>query len=311
MGFCEVWRSEKLNKNATMPKKKDIIPEVDLTAVQQKTFGFQISSNKDILLNESLNHNPFRPHRIRFFAILFILKGEGEHYIDFKTYQYKTGSIIFISKEQVHAFERNINREALFLLFTEGFLEKGSTGSNLMQELSLYSYHLFPPVIYLKGEQLQFLSDLAAFIYDEFHGENDFLTEEIVHSSLKIFLCRAERIRKENHKMMPRSKHHQEFLQFQKLLNTHVLENRKVKFYADLMLMSTKKLNRITQEILGHSAKKHINDFLIIEMKRRLMNTSYTIKEIAYQTGFEETTNFVKYFKKHTHLTPLEFRKQF
>jgi len=128
---------------------------------------------------------------------------------------------------------------------------------------------------------------------------------------LTIFLCLSERIRKENRALVPRSKYQEEYVQFQKLSNEHILHARKVSFYADKLLISTKKLNRITQEMLGQSVKKYIDEFLIIEIKRFLMNTNFTITEIAYKSGFEETTNFVKYFKKQTGLNPSEFRTQF
>ncbi len=295
-----------------MPLKNEI-PEVKLAQVTNKEFGFRIATNREILLDESLDHNPFRPHRIRFYAILFILEGEGVHYIDFKKYRYEKGNIIFISKEQVHAFEKNMEREAYFLLFTNDFLEKGSAGSNLMQELSLYNYQLYSPVISLKDkeQEMKTFSRLVKIIKQEFEGENDLLTQEMIHAALKVFLCLAERIRKENLSLSPTSLYHGDFIQFQKLLNKNILSSRKVQFYADAMLISTKKLNRITREVVGLPAKAYIHDCLLLEIKRLLMNTSLSIKEIAYQTGFEETTNFVKYFKKHKGMNPSAFRKQF
>ncbi len=39
-----------------------------------------------------------------------------------------------------------------------------------------------------------------------------------------------------------------------------------------------------------------------------LVSTSLSVKEIAFALGFGEPTNFLKYFKKHTSLTPVEFR---
>lgn len=289
---------------------KDNIPYVDLPA-PEKPFGFKIANNNEILSDETLGYNPFRPHRIQFYAILFILEGEGVHYVDFKKYTYKKGCIIFISKEQVHAFQRDDHRTAFFLLFSEEFLEKGGKGSNLLQQLSLYNYTLYPPVIQLKKHQTQFFLDLAEKIRKEFDAPDDQLTEEIMHASLKIFLCIAERIRKNNRAEIPKFKYHDEYLQLQKLLKQHIFQSRKVQFYADRLLISSKKLNRITQEIVQQNTKHHIHSFLILEIKRLLMNTSLSISEIAYKTGFDETTNFVKYFKKQTKLNPSQFRSQF
>ncbi|MEM8528634.1 MAG: helix-turn-helix transcriptional regulator, partial [Bacteroidota bacterium] len=278
------------------------IPSIQLDSLQEKSFGFRIAYNREILLNSNLDHNPFRPHRIRFYAILFVLEGEGYHYIDFKKYKYQAGSIIFISKEQVHAFEMNMERKAFFLLFREEFLSREGATSNLMQQLSLYNYHLYPPVINLNARQLELFTILAERMKVEFDAPDDLLTGELIHSALKIFLCLAERIRKETRQFAPRSKYHEDYLKFQKLLKKHIFQSRQVQFYAEKLLISPKTLNRITKEMLGQAAKSYIHEFLVIEMKRLLMNTSYSIKEIAYESGFEETTNFVKYFKKHTGL---------
>ena len=288
------------------------IPDVQLPYRKDKPFAFEIVSNREILLhNLPADHDPFRPHRLHFYALLYIMRGSGSHYIDFKRYRYEPGSIIFISKDQVHAFEKNLDREAYFLLFTETFLARSSLSSNLMQQLSLYNYHLYPPVLQLRASQMRLFTELVLGIHEEFHGPDDELTEEIIQSSLKIFLCLSERIRKKNREDQPRSKYQEEFLQFQNLLKQHQFASRQVNFYAEAMNISPKKLNRITQEIMKQSAKSYIDEIVVIEMKRLLMNTSYTIKEIAYRAGFDDPTNFVKFFKKQTDMTPREFRQQF
>ncbi|MEM1325867.1 MAG: helix-turn-helix transcriptional regulator [Bacteroidota bacterium] len=287
------------------------IPSVELGSLQEKPFGFRIANNREILLNDNLDHNPFRPHRIHFYAVLFVLEGEGYHYIDFKKYAYQPGSMIFISKEQVHAFEKNLERDAYFLLFREEFLARGGEQSKLLQHLSLYNYHLYPPVVQVPEAQLGLLQLLAGKMLQEFNAEDDYLKVELLHAALEIFLCLAERMRKEGKATDTDSPQHRTYFQFQELLKAHIFNNRQVSFYADQLSMSTKTLNRITQQIVGQTAKNYIHDVLIIEIKRLLMNTSLSVKEIGYRSGFEETTNFVKYFKKQTEMTPSEFREQY
>ena len=293
-------------------QSKTQIPELNYFNRDDKSFEFNIVSNHDILTADLRpDAYPFRPHRIHFYAILFILEGEGKHFIDFKSYDYQKGSIIFISKEQVQAFEQNKNRDAYFMIFTDNFLERANVGSNLMQHLSLYNYHLYPPVINLEEKEMDVFASLVERIKKEYHDPDDQLTEEIIHSSLKIFLCMAERIRKKNRSDEPVSKYQKDFISFQKLLSKNMVENRRVEFYAQEMNISTKKLNRIIQEMMSQSAKSYINQKLIIELKRLLMNTSYNIKEIGFRTGFDDPTNFIKFFKKHVGMTPIEFRRQY
>ncbi len=288
------------------------IPEVKFQNIHKKDLEFEIVSNWEVLIDDTpLKHNPFRPHRIRFYSMLFILEGEGNHYIDFKKYKYKRGSIVFISREQVHAFEKNLERDACFMVFTEKFLEKSSLGSSLMHHLTLYNYHLYPPVLQLEEEQIPIFQNLVTQISREYHSPDDELTEELIQSALKIFLLLAERIRRQYRTLEEKSVYHETFVAFQSLLYKHLLQEHQVQFYANELAISTKKLNRVTQHIFSQTAKAFINDQLIIEMKRLLMNTSYSIKEIAYLTGFEDPTNFVKYFKKDTGFTPTEFRKDY
>lgn len=289
------------------------IPKLNFQNRHQKSFEFSISSNREILGGKlSGISNPFRPHRIQYYAILFILKGSGQHYIDFKSYSYREGSIIFISREQVHRFERNVDREAYFLVFTKEFLEKSSLGSNLMQQLSLYSYHLYAPVLQLLPSQMDVFTELVMRIKKEYDAPDDTFTEEIIQSSLKIFLCIAERLRKSNSDVQqPLSRSQLEFLEFRELLQVHLPIERQVQFYARALSVSTRTLNRMTREIMQQTAKSYINELAVIEMKRLLMNTTLSIKEIAFKIGFEEPTNFVKYFKSVAGVTPIAFRKQY
>lgn len=291
-------------------KKVNEIPEVNFQNRYKKNFEFEIVSNKEFLRNFPLkDHDPFRPHRLQFYAILFIKKGTGHHFIDFKRYPYKKGTVLFIAKDQVHAFEQNVDRDASFLLFTEYFLERSSMGSNLMHHLTLYNYHLYSPVLQLPDVFFEIFSTLVGQIDMEFNATDDFATEEIIQSALKILLCMSERVRKNNIAITPASPYRRDFLNFQHLLKEHLFTNKQVQFYANKMNISTKKLNRITQEIKSQAAKTYVNELLIIEIKRLLTNTALSIKEIAYTTGFEDPTNFVKFFKKYTKLTPVEFRK--
>ena len=52
-----------------------------------------------------------------------------------------------------------------------------------------------------------------------------------------------------------------------------------------------------------------VQEFLLLESKRMLLDPSLQIKEIAYELGFNEPTNFTKFFKKFENTSPESFRK--
>ena len=75
------------------------------------------------------------------------------------------------------------------------------------------------------------------------------------------------------------------------------------------MDVSYKHLNEICKSVTGSTAKEVIDNLLILESKRHLAVSDISIKELSYEVGFDEPTNFVKYFKRHTQQSPAQFRK--
>jgi AraC-like DNA-binding protein len=75
------------------------------------------------------------------------------------------------------------------------------------------------------------------------------------------------------------------------------------------MNISSKILNVATSQIVGSSPKKMIIERIILEAKRLLFQTNHSTKEISFLLGFEEPTNFNKFFKKHTYITPIKFKE--
>ena len=74
------------------------------------------------------------------------------------------------------------------------------------------------------------------------------------------------------------------------------------------MSLSAYQLNNITKTTLGKTASDVINDHIILEAKRYLLATSEQVNQIAYHLGYEDTSYFIRFFKKHTGKTPDAFR---
>lgn len=88
-------------------------------------------------------------------------------------------------------------------------------------------------------------------------------------------------------------------------------KSKKVQYYAKRLGISTKTLNNIVNNVVNNSAKTFIDETTIMQIKRLLISTDYSIKEIAYIAGFSDPTNFFKYFKKFTNNSPEVFRQAY
>ena len=99
----------------------------------------------------------------------------------------------------------------------------------------------------------------------------------------------------------------QKFIQ---LLNNFYIEKRTIEEYAQLLSITPNHLSQSIKVASGKNALSYIIERLLSEAKSLIQFTDYDISEIAYQLNFSDPANFGKFFKKHTKLTPLEFRKQ-
>ncbi|WKN23939.1 helix-turn-helix domain-containing protein [Azotobacter vinelandii] len=108
----------------------------------------------------------------------------------------------------------------------------------------------------------------------------------------------------------PRGRRSQQIRQFREQVEIHFRSHRPVSDYADLLGMTLATLGRLCQERLGMSPLAAINARLLLEARRELAYSSRSIKEIAHDLGFSDEGYFSRFFRRHTRLTPSEFRNQ-
>lgn len=98
--------------------------------------------------------------------------------------------------------------------------------------------------------------------------------------------------------------------EFNALVYLHYKTSHVVQFYADLLNKSPKTLSNLFLQYRYKSPSLIIQERIISEAKRLFFYTDKTSKEIAFELGFEDASHFSRFFKKHTQLSPSDFRKQ-
>lgn len=252
------------------------------------------------------NHNPALPHRISFFALLMVTKGTGKHNVDLKEYDLKEGTVLKIAKGQVHAFQKNPTYEGYLIIFTEDFVLNYFSKSSINLISHLYNYHITEPITNDKTLNEDFLNQLII----ELKTENTYAQKNIVAALLDLYLLRLERKLQANKPENNNSKQYATFMLFKNLVETKYTTTRNVKDYANSLFISTKTLNQIVKEFTLNTAKHFIDEYVILEAKRAIVSTHKSLKEIAFDTGFDEVTNFTKFFKNKTDSTPKEFKSK-
>lgn len=100
------------------------------------------------------------------------------------------------------------------------------------------------------------------------------------------------------------------FNRFMMLMERDYKVSRDVNYYAERMNITSKYLTNIVRQVTGHTPKTIIDQYVILQIKMQLQNSTLNIKEIAYNYHFTDVSFFCRYFKKHTGKTPQQLREK-
>lgn len=97
---------------------------------------------------------------------------------------------------------------------------------------------------------------------------------------------------------------------FVSLVHAHCASEREVSFYAGMLCISAKYLTDICTSVMGKSAKKFIDEFVVLEIKVQLQNTERSIQEISDRFNFPDQSYLGRYFKRHEGISPTAYRNR-
>ena len=253
----------------------------------------------------------YKPHRTNFYHIFIFEDCSPIHFIDFRNIEIKPYSLLFIDNHHVHSFDNIRQYKGKMLIFTDNFYCRNDNDTQFLKSSILFN-DLSDIESFQVINQFDKFQTLCNLIEEELANPVDTLKPDILKNYLHNFLLFADRKkRKLGFVEVSKGKDQDYVLTFKDLLEKQYKQSKLVAEYADKINISEKRLNQATAKILGKSPKEMIDDRILLEAKRLLVHGNQSIKEIGFQLSFDEPTNFIKYFSKHTDKTPVEFRENF
>lgn len=273
--------------------------DLQIEVISLETF---ILVNKDHLIT---------PHRTNFYHIFLFENCSPLHYIDFLTIKIEPYSLLFIDKDRVHHFDEFLNYEGRVLVFTEEFFSTTENDTEFLKSTILFNVNSNEATLKLDTANFQKFVSICKNIKEELILPTDKSKHILLKNLLQNFLILAEREkRKQGFSELKKGSDLDYTILFRGLLEIHFAKLKAVKDYATLIFISEKRLGIATKKILGKKPKEIINERIILEAKRLLIHSNLSIKVIGQNLGFEDPAYFIRYFKKKTETTPVEFRKK-
>lgn len=262
----------------------------------EKGLLFKVSPFKEVIKKT-------RPHKHdEYFELIFLKEGEGFHTIEEEKFVVSTPEVYFLKPGQLHFWQFTCIPKGFVIIFKESEFDaiKENDLAEFYRLLSLNKRIGFP--------EHSFPETLLQEIYAEFQSNSPY-TRSIIHGLLKALFGKLLRLAENNlQKPVVPISLYDNFLQ---LLSRECPRLHKVNEFAALLNTTPQNLNAACRKQAKESAGKLIAERILLEAKRYILHTDYTINEIAELLSFSDASNFVKFFKNAEGTTPVQFRTKY
>ena len=250
-------------------------------------------------------------HRHDFFEMIWIRRGYGHVSCDLQGFEYRANTLLIVSPGQVHACRHESETEGLIAGFSPEFLAVNSEHPGLLAKLPFLYPEFIDPILYLDEEEGARIDRVFKPFHDlariEEPGRDDiargFLLVILSHMR-QLFARRGETkptpVRGESELLVQR---------FRLALEENLPDIVEVGEFAELLNISRTHLNNGLRRYTGRSASELIHERMLLEAKRRLLHSTLTIAEIAYELRFQDPSYFGRFFRKYTGITPGGYRE--
>lgn len=277
-------------------------PSYTLIDPQTKEIALRITYFKD-----NGHFNTLR--RYNYFSMILVFGGKGAVLRDRTDYTFESPCLLSFAIYQPFIVMPEHDLEGVLINFHPGFFclfkHRDEVSCNGVLFNNLYD----TPMVRLNPGEMQSLSVLVDQLKTEFQDRQR-PDEDVLLSYLKIFLITASRAKigqRQNEDTSP-SKMPSAAEKLKNAIETHFKTLHTPADYSDLLHLSTKTLNKASKDHFNKTLTDLIAERLIIEAKQELYLTSKSVKEIAFELGYEDEFYFSRYFKKKAGVSPQIFR---
>jgi len=276
----------------------------DLYASKLIENDFFISEEKNIL---GLSEFPYRSDG---YILGICTRGTAEVEVNLMTKHAQPNDMLMSTPFHVlRIYNQSEDFLCRFVVFSRTFLAELNNNSHFLETFSFFKNDSIPTVS-LEQKDARTLLDIFQLIQKKVQQEDHPYRVEITRGILYTLLYEIETVYKKQYTIINKKMTRKQELnsQFHNLVFKHYKEHRNVQYYADALFVSPKHLTETIKEVSGKTAGEWIDDAVILEAKVLLRNHDTTIAEVAGDIHFPDQSSFGKYFKKHTSLSPSEYR---
>ncbi|APA63710.1 helix-turn-helix domain-containing protein [Maribacter sp. 1_2014MBL_MicDiv] len=243
------------------------------------------------------------PHRKTFHDFFFLTKGTSRRSKGLNSYEIKAPAIFFLPAYQITEHDMiSEDAQGFYCHFHERILDIFPKG--ILTERFVFFQYQSNPIVQLNTRTQEIIATILERLFTIYRGESSSknlisLYLMTIFEELKSEMPEVvTKNRKSNFEITKRYKH---------ALAKHIYDYQNITDYADLLNVTPNYLNKCVKTAIDKTAQDLLKEMLILEAKTLIKHSELNVSEIAVKLCNQTPSNFARFFKKQTGLSPKEY----
>lgn len=253
-----------------------------------------VNENCKIDLPDDILEKLLKPHKLAYYCFVFLDQGTETYKVDLQDITISDSQMIFGLPNQIFLNPSKSNHSLNY---------KAAFDENILALLPNSFPFLLNP---LNTNTITFTPDAKERVKSVFSNLFQLLHASVKPKKTEIILAHLNTLLTEfnsayfeqsNRDSLPNPKL-SKYIAFKLAVETHLTEQHDVHTIADKLAMTTSSLYGVVKEFSGVSPKEWMTNRLMLEAQRKLQYSTLSVKELAYELGFNDPDYFSRLFKK-------------
>lgn len=277
-----------------------------------KSWGNAKYIEDDIIIVDDISTAliPKDPRRMNFLILALCTEGEATYTLDTQEMRIQKNDVLLIlDRHVVSNFTASKDLKALCIIISVKFFFESIRNVGDVSSLLLLSRNF--PVIKLAQEETETFQSYFYLLKTKAADKQNKYRRKLVSTLILAMFYDLSNVvqRMLNTDSMRQTRAEIIFTKFIKLLEGNFKQERRVGWYAEQLNITPKYLSETIKNVSRRTPNEWIDNYVTIEMRIQLRNSTKSIKEIAEEMNFANQSFLGKYFKEHVGISPSEYRK--
>lgn len=293
-----------------MDKRQIIDTNFDTAKADMKTTDF---IDDDIVLYDDAKKIPLpkNPRRTTFIFVGLCTAGTASYTIDTEDVVVRKNDIMIISERRVtENYTASPDLECIGMFMSMNFYYE--TIRNVSDISAMLIFSRTTPEVSVSEKEARMFTDYFRILQSKTADTSNPFRRKVVQALVLAMFYDLNAIihhmETRGHSKRPRADII--FTEFIRLVEANFKSERRVSWYAEQMCITPKYLAETVKQVSRRTPNEWIDNYVTLELRLRLKNSSKSIKEIATDMHFPNQSFLGKYFKEHVGLSPSSYRKE-